>query len=172
MKSEVLKELEWAEIKSETIGPDKYLEKYGYKPLISKNFENYTPDSETIKEMREVLERKGKVLKVLTIGAEWCTDCSENVPKCVRIVKEVDSEHIKMHIIYGVKTNPFRKKGELYWHPKHSPPEATNPKFDLQKIPIFYFFNGEGKYLGRVVEKPREGSTLEKDMLTIIEKRL
>ena len=172
MKSEALKDLEWTEIKSETIGPDKYLEKYGYKPLITKNFEKYIPDSEIIEKIKEQLEEKGKILKILIIGAEWCADCSQNVPKGVRIVKEIDSKNIEMHILYGVKTNAFRKEGELYWHPKHSPPEAVNPKFDLQKIPIFYFFNGEGKYLGRVVEKPREGSTLEKDMLTIIEKRL
>lgn len=172
MKSEALKELEWTEIKSDTIGPDDYLEKYGYKPLIVKNFENYLPDSQIIKKIKTVLEEKKKVLKVLIIGAEWCADYSENVPKGVKIVKELNTTFIEMHIIYGVKTNPFRKKGDLYWHPRHSPPEAINPKFDLQKIPIFYFFNGEGKYLGRVVEKPRAGSRLEGDMLTIIEKKL
>ena len=171
-KNKEIQNLVWREVKSETITPDVYLQKYGFKPLIAKNYETYTPNPQIIENIRKILAEKGKVLKILIIGADWCKDCSENVPKGIKIVKELNSEFLEMHIIYGLKTNPLKKKGELNWHPKASPPEALNPKFDLIAIPIFYFFNEEGKYLGRIVEKPTKGSTLEEDMLKLIEKRL
>ena len=90
----------------------------------------------------------------------------------IKIVKSMGSNNIELKILYGVMVNALHKPGETLWHKQRSPPEAVNPKFDLRKIPTFYFFDGSGKYLGVIVENPKHGSTLEEDGFEIIEKNL
>ena len=46
------------------------------------------------------------------------------------------------------------------------PPEAVDPKFNLSAVPTFYFFNGEGKFLGKIIERPTK--SLEEDILDIL----
>jgi hypothetical protein len=76
----------------------------------------------------------------------------------------------EVRVLYGVKTNPFHKEGEPLWHKQHSPPEATDPKFDVTKIPIMYIFDEKGALLGRIIEKPRENYTLEEEIWEIVNK--
>jgi hypothetical protein len=108
----------------------------------------------------------------VALGADWCPDCSVNVPKMIKIVKSIDISKIELEILYGVMVNALHKPGETIWHKKRSPPEAVDPKFDLSKIPTFYFFDANGNYLGVIVENPKYGSTLEEDTLEILEKNL
>jgi hypothetical protein len=82
------------------------------------------------------------------------------------------TEDFEVKVLYGIMKNALHKPGETIWHKKRSPPEATDPKFDLGAIPTFYFFNKSGKYLGEIVENPKDQSTLEEDILQIIEKNL
>jgi hypothetical protein len=73
-----------------------------------------------------------------------------------------------------VKVDVYKKKNKesIAWNAKKSPQEAVNPKFDLLKIPTIYIFNREGKYFNRIIENPREGSTLEEDIAFYLENEL
>lgn len=62
--------LDWSDLKSETMSPEEYLEKYTYKPLIVKNYEDYAPKIEVIEEIRKILEEKNESFKILVIGAD------------------------------------------------------------------------------------------------------
>ena len=62
--------------------------------------------------------------------------------------------------------NALHKPGETIWHKTRSPPEAVNPKFELEAIPTFYLFNKNGDYLGQIKENPKK--TIEEDTLEII----
>ena len=90
----------------------------------------------------------------------------------VKIIKSIDSGKIEFRILYGIIINALHKPGEIIWHKKRSPPEATNPKFDLKAIPTFYFFNKAGRLLDVITENPKVDSTLEEDFLEILETKL
>ncbi|MFX1588255.1 MAG: thioredoxin family protein [Promethearchaeota archaeon] len=163
------KEVKWSDIVSPTMTPDEYLKIYNDK--IADNYKIYKLKIDVIKKIEKLLNSKNENLKILTFGADWCPDCSKNIPRMIKIIKNMNN-HVDFKILYGIMTNPFRKPGETIWHKTRSPPEAVNPKFNLKKIPTFYFFNKNGDYLGTIVENPKYKSTLEEDLLEIIQKSL
>lgn len=160
------KNLKWSDIKSHTMNSDEYFKKYELKPSILKNYENYNPKPRVIKEIKDLLLKNQIKLKILAIGANWCPDCIINIPNLIKITHKFTNEVIQLQILYGVKVKAFRKKEEIKWHKKKSPPEAVDPKFDLNAIPTFYFFNEKGNYLGRIVERPK--LTIEEDLIHIL----
>ncbi|HDZ18617.1 hypothetical protein LCGC14_1527560 [marine sediment metagenome] len=164
-----LKDLKWRDLTSPTLSPDKYLEVYSH---LKSTFESYKPKLDILGTIKNKLVEKNQKLKIVALGADWCPDCSVNVPKMIKIVKSMDTSNVDIEILYGVMVNALHKPGETIWHKKRSPPEAINPKFDLSKIPTFYFFDENGNYLGLIVEHAKYGSTLEEDTLEIIEKNL
>ena len=145
---------------------DEYLEIYSNK--IKSIYESYEPKVEVIEKINNLLENKNQELKIVTLGADWCPDCSRNTPKMIKIIKYLNMGAVNMHILYGIMVNALHKPGETIWHKDHSPTEAVNPKFDLKKIPTIYFFDKMGEYLGVIVENPKRGSTLEEEILEII----
>lgn len=165
-----LKDLKWKDLTSPTLSPDKYLERYENR--VNSNYESYKPKIEILENIKTKLENKNQKLKIVALGADWCPDCSANVPKMIKIVKSMDASKVELEILYGVMVNALHKPRETIWDEKRSPPEAINPKFDLSKIPTFYFFDESGNYLGVIVEHPKYGSTLEEDTLEILEKNL
>jgi len=169
MKSDLL-DLKWDDLVSPTLSPDKYLEIYAER--VKSNYDSYEPKSNILEKIKNKLTVNNKKLKIIALGADWCPDCSVNVPKMIKIVKGLDIKEVDLRILYGVMVNALHKPGETIWHKNRSPPEAVNPKFDLRKIPTFYFFDEESNYLGVIVENPKYGSTLEEDTLEIIEKTL
>jgi len=159
----------WSDLVSPTMTPDEYLKIYDDK--IAYNYKTYKLKIDVIKKIEKLLNSKDENLKILAFGADWCPDCSKNVPRMIKIIKYMN-KNVDFKILYGIMTNAFRKPGETIWHKTRSPPEAVDPKFDLKKIPTFYFFNKTGDYLGTIVENPKYESTLEGDLLEIIQKSL
>jgi thiol-disulfide isomerase/thioredoxin len=159
-------------VESDTLNPHKYLKKYSNKTEIIRNHENYDPKEDILDKIKEILNNKDQILNIFVMGASWCEDCTKHVPTLIKIVEEMASDRVNLQILYGIKTNPLKKKEKYIWHEKYSPPEAMNPKFDVIAIPIFYLFDKEGRYLGRIVEEPKEDSTLESDIYQILEESL
>ena len=159
-----LKDLIWEDITSPTMDPQEYMKKSSEKKEVLEYYENYSPDKDSIKKIKEYLLKNQESIKLLAIGAVWCPDCFRNIPRMIKILEEF--EDIEFKILYGVKVDAYKKKNKdsIAWNAKKSPKEAVDPKFDLLKIPIIYIFNKEGKYINRIVENPREGSTLEEDI--------
>lgn len=164
------KNLTWADLKSPTLSPDVYLEKFARK--VHENYESYEPKKQVLKTISNLLSEKEETLKFVALGADWCPDCTKNIPRMIKIIKLIDSGKIEFRILYGIIVNALHKPGEIIWHKKRSPPEAVNPKFDLNAIPTFYIFNKAGRLLDTIVEKPKINSTLEDDLLEILEDKL
>ncbi|MFX1338627.1 MAG: thioredoxin family protein [Promethearchaeota archaeon] len=163
--------LTWADIKSETMFIDDYLKIFKDKAEIVKNYEKYKPKTKHLKHIKDFISKKHIKVKILAMGAQWCHDCAEQVPHMIKIVKELGAEYIDITMLYGIKVNVFRKEGEILWDKKHSPPEAVDPKFDLNAIPTFFIFK-ENELIGRIVERPKRFSTLERDLCNILNKCL
>jgi len=162
--------LKWEDLVSPTLTPDEYLENYGNK--VKNVYDKYQPKSEILEKIKEVLKNKKEKVKIVALGADWCPDCSRNVPSMIKIAKELNIEDFELKILYGITVNALHKPEETIWHKKRSPPEATDPKFDLKAIPTFYFFNNSGEYIGVIVENPEYKSTLEEDTLKILKRYL
>ena len=167
-----MSELKYNDLISPTHSPEEYLKLYKDKPIINENFENYEPKLEIIQRIKDILKEKNKTLKIVALGADWCPDCSRNVPHMIKIVKIINSDDVNVQILYGIMVNALHKPGEVIWHKKRSPPEAVDPKFGLKAIPTFYFFNRNGDLIGVIVEHPKWTSTLEEDMLEILKNKL
>lgn len=163
-------QLKWTDLVSPTISPDEYLNTY--KEKVEVNYITYEPKSEILEKIKKILERKVEELKILVLGAEWCPDCNRNIPKLIKIVKMLNNKELTFKILYGIMKNAFHKLDAPIWHKKRSPKEAVNPKFDLKAIPTIYFFNKKGNFLGAIIENPKNGSTLEEDLLEILQENL
>ncbi len=161
-----IRDLKWADLVSPTMTPDEYFKLY--KDKIRKVYEDYEPKSEIIEKIKQLLKSKQEKLKIVVLGADWCPDCSKNIPRMIKLIKNINTKDVTLKILYGIMVNALHKPGETIWHKKRSPPEATDPKFDLKAIPTFYFFNDAGDYIGTIVEHPKWSSTLEEDILEIL----
>ena len=168
MKSKL--DLKWSDLVSPAMNPDEYLETY--RDRIKKVYETYEPKSNILTSIKDFLKIKKEKLKIVALGADWCPDCSRNVPRMIKIVKNIETQDVDLKILYGIMVNALHKPGETIWHKNRSPPEAIDPKFDLKAIPTFYFFNENGDYLGVIVENPEYSSTLEEDILKIITRNM
>ncbi len=164
--------LRWKDFISPTLSISEYLEKYKDKTNIIKNYEDYMPEQKIINEIASLLKSTHEKLKIVALGAEWCPDCSKNVPAMIKIIeslmKVADAE---LRILYGIMVNALHGKGEILWHKGRSPPEAVDPKFELKAIPTFYIFDFEGELLGTIVEGPKIYPTLEEELLTLLKKK-
>jgi thioredoxin-related protein len=161
-------DLKWNDLVSPTMAPDDYLRKYGDK--ISYNYKIYELKSAVLKEIETALKSKNEQLKIVALGADWCPDCNKNLPRMIKLVKQLKTSDIELRILYGIMVNALHKPGEPIWHKTRSPPEAVNPKFELEAIPTFYFFDKNGKYIGQIKENPKK--TIEEDTLDIIQENL
>ena len=162
--------LKWSDLVSPTMSPDDYLKEYGDK--IENEYKTYEPKVDVIERIKTLLKNKNEKLKIVTLGADWCPDCNINVPRMIKNLKAIKSNNIDLRILYGIMVKGLKRSGEKIWHKKRSPPEAVDPKFDLKKIPTFYFFNGSDDLIGVIVENPKWESTLEDDLLEILENKL
>ncbi len=159
-------ELIWKDIISPTLTAEEYMEQFRDK--IELNYKNYEPKKEILEELAQLLRSKNEGLKILVLGAEWCPDCNKNVPRMIKIIRNIKNVKIEFKILYGIMVNALHKQDELLWHKTRSPPEALDPKFDLRAIPTFYLFDSSGTLLDVIIENPKHNSTLEEEMLSII----
>ncbi len=158
-------DLNWTDLVSPTISPDDYLREFGDK--IKYNYKLYEPKVDILKDIKAVLKNNNEQLKIVALGADWCPDCNKNVPRMIKLIKQLKTNDVEFRILYGIMVNALHKPEEMLWHKTRSPPEAVNPKFELEKIPTFYFFNKNGVYLGQIIENPKK--TIEEDTLEIIQ---
>jgi len=167
-----MSELKYKDLISPTLSPEEYLKLYKDKPALISNFESYIPMPESLEKIKKILKEKNQTLKIVALGADWCPDCTNNVPYMIKIIKTIDFDEVTLQILYGIMVNALHKPGDVIWHKKFSPPEAIDPKFGLKAIPTFYFFNKTGDLIVIIVEHPKWHSTLEEDMLEILEKKM
>ena len=161
--------LMWSDIVSPIMTRDEYDTKFKDEAPIQENYSEYIPKSEVIKKISDILSSKNKTIKILAMGAAWCKDCKIQIPHLLKIVDALPSERIAVRFLYGIKTDPYRKPGDVKWSERHSPPEAVNPKFAVNKIPMIYFFNGSGALLDMIEERPHKYPTIEEELLASLE---
>lgn len=98
---------------------------------------------------------------VVAFSAEWCKDCAANIP-VLALISEATG--LEVRIFGGLKRDPLNPSRK--WSIPPSPSEVE--KFHVDKIPLILILNREGVELGRIVENPRRGLTLEEEILQLV----
>jgi hypothetical protein len=158
----------WSDVSSPTWSPEQFLDEFKDNRVITSNFEEYNPNMDLLKSIRSLLAEKQETIKIFVMGALWCGDSKREVPRMIKISQGME-DLMELNILYGIKINRLRAKGDPYWSKR--PKEAVDPKFGLSAVPTFYIFNKEGNFLGKIIERPKK-SSLEEDLVTILEKKL
>jgi thiol-disulfide isomerase/thioredoxin len=147
------------EIRQKTVPVNQYIESIG-EPFHQRFLERkitYQLNNEAVKKLKNFASG----IVVVAFSAEWCKDCAANIP-VLALISEATG--LEVRVFGGLKRdplNPIRK-----WSIPPSPPEVE--KFHVDKIPLILIFNKEGMELGRIVENPKEGLTLEEEILQIV----
>ncbi len=164
--------LHWSDIESDLFEGIEYIEHIKSKrdKIRNKsNYKAYRPDPKIIPQIQEILENSDKELKILTLGASWCKTCSMVKPLLIKIVEEIETPKLSVHLLGGVKTTMGSSHEDYQWA-KKSPPEFHSKKFSIEEIPTIFFFDGQGNCITRVVKYPEHEINYEKKILKILEK--
>ncbi len=143
------------------------LEYVSENDLYQKEFNNYNPEEDQIEQLKKIIDEQEEKITVKAFGAEWCSDCKIQLPRIAKMTKILGKKRIEGEAFTKIKTKAKwgRKKGEPIWKSPPSPPETVDPKFDMFHIPAFYFFNKNGKCLGKIDEYPENKKTNEAELL-------
>ncbi len=147
-----------AEIRKKTVPVNQYInnlkQPFKEKFLIRKQM--YQLKKEATHRLRKFASR----YMIVAFSAEWCKDCTINIPVLALISETTDLE---TRIFGGLKKDPLSPTGK--WRIPPSPQEVKT--FKVEKIPLIIIFDKEGKEIGRITENPQE-PTLEEELLKII----
>jgi hypothetical protein len=116
-------------------------------------------------DVAEELKKYADKLFVLVFSAEWCLkDCAPNVPVLVLLA---DKAGLKVQVFGGLMRDPLNPKER--WRIPPSPPEVRD--FQVEKVPTIIVFDTSGQELGKIIEEPSPGKTLEEEILQLAKKR-
>ncbi len=118
-----------------------------FSEWFTKNYNDHTLDSETIKAIKPKL----KNINIKVFMGTWCSDSQKETPALYKVLEAVKFNMENLEII-------------AVNHDKETP-KHLEKGMDIQYVPTIIFYK-EGKEIGRYVESAQE--TLEKDMLAIL----
>jgi thiol:disulfide interchange protein len=147
-----------AENKNKTVNVSDYINN-----LENSFREKFLTRKETYRLKQEIinrLERFAKNYVIVAFSAEWCKDCTVNIP-ILALVSEATG--LEVRVFGGLKKDPLSKTRK--WRVPPSPPEVET--FGVEKIPLIIVFDMKGNEVGRIVENPKE-PTLEEELLKVI----
>jgi len=122
--------------------------------------ESYQPNHEAIAK----LKKEANKYSVVVFSAEWCKDCTKNVP-VLWLISEFTG--LEVRVFGHIKTDPLNPKTR--WRIPPSPPEVKT--FDVKKTPWILIFDKEGKEIGKIIENPKYTGSVEEELLYLIGKR-
>jgi len=146
-------------IKKKTVSVSQYINslKQPFRDKFLKRKQTYQLEQETINQLKKFAEK----IVIVAFSAEWCKDCTANIP-VLALISEATG--LEVRIFGGLQKDPSNPKRK--WRIPPSPPEVKT--FDVDKIPLIVIVDREGKNVGKIIEKPREKPKLEEELLKII----
>jgi thiol-disulfide isomerase/thioredoxin len=124
---------------------------YPHSLWYRQRFDNFVPDKEAMAELKELILNGVTVTVVL---GTWCSDSRREVPRFMKIVKELEynTDNITFIGTDSYKEAPLDSYGEL----------------GIERVPTFIFYINKVEK-GRIIEYPE--TSLERDMVNILKKR-
>ncbi len=148
-----------SEIKKKTVSVNQYIDnlKQPFRNRFLKRKQTYQLEQETINQLKKFAEK----IIIVIFSAEWCKDCTTNIP-VLALISEVTG--LEVRIFGGLEKDSSNSKRK--WRIPPSPPEVET--FDVNKIPLMIVVNREGKEIGRIIANPKHTPTLEQELFDII----
>ena len=125
---------------------------------FAKRIQEYALDPIVIKKLRA---HAGNAY-IFTFSAEWCKDCTWNVP-VLKLLQDATGIEARVfgHLMRDTKS-PYER-----WRIPPSPPEVK--EFNVIRLPHIVVLDVQGNELGAVIENPPIEKTLEEAVLEILE---
>jgi hypothetical protein len=120
-------------------------------------YDRYELNQEVVAELKKYIND----FTVILFSASWCRDSRAGVPVFALLETEIGLE---ARVFGGMKTAPFDK--EHTWEIPPSPPEAET--WGVTAVPWIVVFTKDGQEVGKIIERPTWGKTMEEELLEII----
>jgi thiol-disulfide isomerase/thioredoxin len=126
-------------------------------PKLIENYNSYVLDLKAAEKLKKFVID----IVIFVFSAEWCSDCIRNIPILAHLNNKIGLEvNVFGHIMKDAKSIKQR------WRIPPSPEEVK--EFKVTKIPLIVVLNKKGKMLGKIVENPPKGKSLEVAVLEIL----
>jgi hypothetical protein len=112
----------------------------------------------------EMLKEQASDYSVLAFSAQWCEDCSKNIP-VLGLLSETTG--LEVRAFGGIKIDPLSK--ESLWAIPPSPPEVLT--FGVEKLPWIIIFDQQNNEIGKIIENPKHTSTIEEEIVFLLNQR-
>ena len=160
--------LKWQDIQSVKLTWNKYFEHIKNeeeKKKFKNGYTSFNVNSQKIKNIKDLLEKKDLKISILILGASWCAGCARIDPQFARIEESLNSPRFKVFLLGGLKKrmNPSPGQGKYA-----KPPEAADPNYALKETPTIYFYNKEGACFNRIERDNLQTKSHEDEILFIL----
>jgi thiol-disulfide isomerase/thioredoxin len=151
--------IDLSELRKRTVSVSQYIEslKQPFHEKFLTRKQAYQLKQEAINQLKKFADR----YIVVAFSAEWCKDCTANIP-VLALISEATG--LEVRIFGGLKKDPLGYTRK--WRIPPSPPEVKT--FQVDKIPLIIVFDKEGKDIGKIIENPQKKPTLEEELIQII----
>jgi hypothetical protein len=148
-----------SEIRTRTVSISQYMESLEepYREKFSSRKQEYQLNWESVSRLKRFAED----CIVVAFSAEWCKDCTANIP-VLALIHEATG--LEVRIFGNIKKDPLSATRK--WRIPPSPPEVET--FKIDKLPTILVFNKQGKEMGKIIENPTNMPTLEQELEAII----
>ncbi|MEP2935870.1 MAG: hypothetical protein ABJM06_14335 [Gilvibacter sp.] len=135
----------WGEINKEG------MQGANYASWFNKNFDGYTPNSDTI----ALLAKRLSEVKILAFMGTWCGDSKREVPRFYKVLEAASYPMQQFTMIAVRRDRAHYKQG----------PNNEEAGLNIHRVPTFILYKDD-KEIGRIIESPK--TSIEGDLLQIL----
>ncbi len=117
----------------------------------------YSLKEDVVEELKNYVDK----IFLVVFSAEWCKDCTANVPVLALLA---DKTGLKVRVFGGLKKDPLSPNEK--WRIPPSPPEVR--EFKVDRTPHIVIFHANGRELGKIIENPAPNKTMEEEILQLV----
>ncbi len=128
-----------------------------FKDRFVSRYEETEIPEEYLQRLQQLLTGK----TIIAFSAEWCKDCSNNIPVLARISEKIG---VPFKILGGIKSDP-KGKGP-YWKSPPSPPEIN--ELNIKRIPWIAVIDDEGNIHAIIDENPKYKQTVYEELIYLM----
>lgn len=130
-----------------------------YKGGFVRQRDEYRLKQEAVKKLRAFMDEG---YAIVGLFADWCGDSRRAIPVLSLLEKEIGRD---IPCLGGMKKPPYGSK--KHWDVPPSPVEVET--FEVTSSPTILIFDKEGKEIGRIKTRAKMTSTIEEELVRIIE---
>ncbi|MFX0044560.1 MAG: thioredoxin family protein [Candidatus Hermodarchaeota archaeon] len=130
-----------------------------YRGGFIRQRDSYTLNKEAVKILKTLIDE----YEIVAFFADWCGDSRRAIPVLSLLEQELD---FKVRALGGMTKPPFGSKTQ--WAVPPSPKEVE--VCDIRSSPTIVVYKKSGEEVGRMKTRPRMTSTVEEELIWIMEK--